>query len=151
MDEDTLQRALTKAEALCADRGVRLTRQRRKILELVCRAGRPVGAYELLAQLGDSARAAPPTVYRALDFLLEQRLVHKIETLHAFVGCTHPEHPHVCQFLICHDCGRVEEAESAAVAGSLRSLAKDSGFQPRRSVVEVIGTCAQCAPSSSPV
>jgi len=149
MDEDTLQHALKKAEALCAARGARLTRQRRKILELVCRADRPIGAYELLAQLGEGTRAAPPTVYRALDFLLEQRLVHKIETLHAFVGCTHPEHPHACQFLICHDCGRVEEAESTAVAGSLRSLAEGIGFHPRRSVVEVIGTCSRCATFSS--
>lgn len=145
MKEDTLQRALTKAEALCAERGVRLTRQRRRVLELICKVGRPIGAYELLALLGEGGRAAPPTVYRALDFLLEQRLVHKIETLHAFVGCTHPEHPHACQFLICSDCGQVEQLDSPVVAGNLRSLAKDSGFQPRRSVVEVLGTCAQCA------
>jgi len=144
MNEAGLQRALNRAEALCAQRGVRFTAQRRRVLELVCRAERPVGAYEILDQIREGATAAPPTVYRALDFLLEQGLVHKLETLHAFIGCTHPEHPHASQFLICADCGRVKELENEAIAGSLRSLEQETGFKPQRPVVEVIGTCARC-------
>ena len=66
---------------------------------------------------------APPTVYRALDFLLEQGLIHKLESLHAFVGCDHPEHPHSSEFLICVDCGEVAELEDAAVDRSLASVA----------------------------
>lgn len=145
MDEDTLTQALSRAETLCAQRGVRLTPQRRRVLELVCRAERPVGAYELLDQLRDGGPAAPPTVYRALDWLLEQGLVHKLETLHAFIGCTHPEHPHASQFLICDGCGGVKELEDKAIAGSLASVAAESGFRPSRPVVEVIGTCSDCA------
>ena len=144
MDEEQLQRALDTAENLCAQRGVRFTPQRRRVLELVCRAQRPVGAYEILDQLRDGASAAPPTVYRALDFLLEQGLVHKLETLHAFIGCTHPEHPHASQFLICAECGRVNELESDRISGDLRSVAEAAGFRPKRPVVEVIGTCAHC-------
>ncbi len=144
MNEAALQRALTRAEALCTKRGVRFTAQRRRVLELVCRAQRPIGAYEILDQLREGATAAPPTVYRALDFLLEQGLVHKLETLHAFIGCTHPEHPHASQFLICADCGQVKELENEAIAGSLRSLEQETGFKPQRPVVEVIGTCARC-------
>jgi Fur family zinc uptake transcriptional regulator len=144
MDQETLQTALNTAEALCAQRGVRFTAQRRRVLELVCRAERPVGAYEILDQLHTGASAAPPTVYRALDFLLEQGFVHKLETLHAFIGCTHPEHPHASQFLICADCGRVKELENEAIAGSLRSAAQETGFHPKRPVIEVLGTCAQC-------
>lgn len=144
MDERGLSRALARAEVLCSGRGVRLTAQRRRVLELVCRAARPIGAYEILDQIRDGATAAPPTVYRALDFLLEQGLVHKLETLHAFIGCTHPEHPHTSQFLICADCGDVIELENEAIAGSLRSVAAETGFEPRRPIVEVIGTCSAC-------
>jgi len=144
MNEEQLQHALDTAAQLCAQRGVRFTPQRRRVLELVCRAQRPVGAYEILDQLRDGAPAAPPTVYRALDFLLEQGLVHKLETLHAFVGCTHPEHPHASQFLICSDCGRVNELESDAIADDLQSMAQRSGFRPKRPVIEVLGTCADC-------
>jgi Fur family zinc uptake transcriptional regulator len=144
MDEQTLNRALTRAEMLCAERGVRLTPQRRRVLELVCKANRPVGAYEILAQVRDGAKAAPPTVYRALDWLLEQGLVHKLETLHAFIGCTHPEHPHASQFLICDGCGGVTELEDPAVAGSLANAAQETGFRPSRPIVEVIGTCSDC-------
>ncbi len=145
LDERALSQALARAEALCSERGVRLTAQRRRVLELVCRAGRPVGAYEILDQVRGGGRAAPPTVYRALDFLLEQGLVHKLETLHAYIGCTHPEHPHSSQFLICADCGGVMELDDESIAGSLRTVAADTGFQPRRPIVEVIGTCASCA------
>ncbi|WP_058555377.1 Fur family transcriptional regulator [Thiohalocapsa sp. ML1] len=145
MNEDTLNNALARAESLCAERGVRLTAQRRRVLELVCRAERPVGAYEILDHIRDGGTAAPPTVYRALDWLLAQGLVHKLETLHAYVGCTHPEHPHVSQFLICDGCGGVTELEDAAIAGSLASVASETGFRPTRPIVEVIGTCSLCA------
>src|SRR5918999_799750 len=94
--------ALDRAAVLCDQRGARLTPLRRRVLELVWRGHEPVGAYDLLAQMG---RAAPPTVYRALDFLIEQGLVHRIESLNAYVGCDRPEAAHASQFLICTDCG----------------------------------------------
>jgi Fur family zinc uptake transcriptional regulator len=87
---------------------------------------------------------APPTVYRALDFLLEQGLVHKLESLHAYVSCSHPDHPHASQFLICDDCGEVVEVEDPSVVKSLNSVGKAIGFLAKRPVVELLGTCAQC-------
>ncbi|TVQ84990.1 MAG: transcriptional repressor [Chromatiaceae bacterium] len=145
MDTHRLQQALDLAEVLCARRGARLTRQRRRVLEIVCAAERPIGAYEILNLIRGGAPAAPPTVYRALDFLLAQGLVHKLESLHAYIGCTHPEHPHASQFLICSDCGEVTELEDASIAGSLHAAAAGSGFRPRRPIVEIFGTCATCA------
>ena len=145
MNDETLHRVLDTAERLCSARGVRLTAQRRRVLELVCQSRRPIGAYQILEQLREGAPAGPPTVYRALEFLLEQGLVHRLETLHAFVGCTHPEHPHASQFLICADCVKVNELESETVTGGLRSIARETGFQPERPVVEVLGTCASCS------
>jgi len=138
--------ALARAAALCGERGVRLTEQRRRVLAILCGAGRPVGAYEILEALRAGPRpAAPPTVYRALDFLLEQGLIHRLESLHAWVGCDHPGRPHLSEFLICLECGGVTEIEDAAVQQSLARLASGSGFAPRRRVVEVMGTCADCA------
>ena len=139
-------RVLRQAERLCRSRGVRLTVQRRRVLAVVCRSERPLGAYDILAALRDELpRAAPPTVYRALDFLLAQGLVHKLETLHAYVGCTHPDHPHWGQFLICTACGEVRELTDTAVTASLKDVAAANGFRPARRVVELTGTCADCA------
>jgi Fur family zinc uptake transcriptional regulator len=145
MDKPQVTRVLRRAETLCRERGVRLTEQRKMVLRMLCESDRPLSAYELLDRMRDTVRnPAPPTVYRALDFLLEQGLAHKLESLHAFVGCAHPEHPHASQFLICDDCGEVAEVEDPAVMDSLSAAGKAIGFRTKRPVVEVLGTCAQC-------
>jgi Fur family zinc uptake transcriptional regulator len=79
-----------------------------------------------------------------LDFLLEQGLVHKLESLHAYVGCAHPDHPHASQFLICDDCGEVVEVEDPTVAKSLNAAGQAIGFRTKRPVVELLGTCSHC-------
>ena len=146
MNNHQLTHVLERAEALCRERNVRLTEQRRTVLQLLCASDKPLSAYELLDRMRGIVRnPTPPTVYRALDFLLEQGLVHKLESLHAYVGCTHPEHPHASQFLICDDCGEVAEVENPSVAKSLKAAGKAIGFRTKRPVVEVLGTCAQCS------
>ncbi|MGD2119694.1 MAG: transcriptional repressor [Chromatiales bacterium] len=146
MNNKELTQILQHAEALCRERGVRLTEQRKTVLQLLCVSDKPLSAYELLERMrGVVKNPAPPTVYRALDFLLEQGLVHKIESLHAYIGCNHPDHPHASQFLICDDCGEVSEVEDPAVARSLQAAGKAIGFRTKRPVVELLGTCAQCS------
>jgi Fur family zinc uptake transcriptional regulator len=142
--------ALERAEQRCRQQGLRLTARRRRVLEILYRSQRPLGAYEILERLGDGAPLAPPTVYRALDFLLEQGLIHKLETLHAFIGCEHPEQPHLSQFLICAQCGLVTEMADAALQRELQVAAARTGFEPRRPVVEVMGVCAGCLPEQTP-
>ena len=145
MNNKTLYHVLERAETLCHERGVRLTEQRKTVLQLLCASDKPLSAYELLERMrGVVKNPAPPTVYRALDFLLEQGLVHKLESLHAYVGCAHPDHPHASQFLICDDCGEVAEVEDSSVAKSLKAAGKAIGFRTKRPVVELLGTCAQC-------
>ena len=145
MNKRALSHVLERAESLCHERGVRLTEQRKTVLELLCASDKPLSAYELLERMrGVVKNPAPPTVYRALDFLLEQGLVHKLESLHAFVGCSHPDHPHASQFLICDDCGEVAEVEDPTVSSSLKAAGKAKGFRTKRPVVELLGTCAQC-------
>lgn len=146
MHDHELDATLQAAEALCRERGVRLTEQRRIVLRLLCESDKPLTAYDLLDRMRASVRnPAPPTVYRALDFLLQQGLVHKLESLHAFIGCAHPQHPHAGQFLICGDCGEVAELEDAGLNKSLQAAGKALGFRTERPVVELLGTCAHCA------
>lgn len=133
--------ALAAADAECRRRGARLTDIRRRVLELVWRSHAPVGAYALMEALG---KAAPPTVYRALDFLLAHGLIHRIETLNAFVGCAHPGQPHTGQFLLCRQCGRAAEIDGAAIAAAVAAAAEPLGFTVEAVTIEVRGLCSAC-------
>ena len=125
-----MESALTVAEQTCRARGVRLTNIRRRVLELVWRSHEPVKAYDILARLQDEhSGSAPPTVYRALDFLQTEGMVHKIESLNAYVGCGDPNHMHIGQFLICRDCGAVAEIDNDDVRILLAEKAANLGFQ----------------------
>lgn len=149
--EPRIDALLDRAAALCEARGARLTELRREVLELILAAPGPTGAYELLDRLrAKRGAAAPPTVYRALEFLQEQGLVHKIERLAAFVGCLDdhahgPDHAHSAQFLICRSCGQVVEIEDAALTQALAAAARRAGFTVTRATVEAEGVCARCA------
>jgi Fur family zinc uptake transcriptional regulator len=137
--------ALDAAELRCGRRGARLTTLRRRVLELVWSSHEPVGAYALLDALKAEGQAsAPPTVYRALEFLLDQGLVHRLERLNAFVGCARPEEVHAAQFLICTTCGRVAELDDLAIDAALRGGAEKLGFTVTRQTVEVEGCCPDC-------
>lgn len=137
---------LARAEAACARRGARLTDMRRTVLELILQAREPIGAYALLDLLQRrSGQGKPPTVYRALDFLLEQGLIHRVERLNAFIGChEEADHPHPVQFLICGTCGGVTEFEDEAIGRAVATIAGRSGFAVKRAIVEVEGQCSQC-------
>jgi Fur family zinc uptake transcriptional regulator len=137
---------LAEAARICAARGSQLTPLREAVLALILAAPGPVTAYQLLDQLKAIRKSAvPPTVYRALDFLIENRLVHRIEKLNAFVPCTDADtHHHDVQFLICDKCGTVAEIEDKAVAQALAKAAAKQGFRPVNSMVELDGVCEAC-------
>lgn len=139
---------LEAAEVLCGRNGAQLTALRREVLELILRSASPLTAYQLLDLLKASRKSAvPPTVYRALEFLIENRLVHRIERLNAFIPCVEADHDHAdAQFLICHQCGSVTEIEDHAVSHALAAAAAAHGFTPSRAIVELDGLCARCAP-----
>ncbi len=140
-----IEDAVAAAERLCEQRGLRFTTLRRRVLELVWSSHKPVGAYALLDALrNEDLGSAPPTVYRALDFLIENGLIHRIERMNAFVGCSHPGEQHRGFFLICGECGNAEELESDNVAQSIASSASRRGFAARDMTLEVTGTCADC-------
>ncbi|MBI2992796.1 MAG: transcriptional repressor [Gammaproteobacteria bacterium] len=140
-----LKVAVGKAEQACRTRGARLTSLRRRVLELVWRSHEPVKAYDILDRLRAERRgAAPPTVYRALDFLREEGFVHKIESLNAYVGCGEPGHLGSGQFLICRHCGEVAEIDDGDIAALIADRARQLGFASERQTIEVDGLCGDC-------
>jgi Fur family zinc uptake transcriptional regulator len=143
--------AVERALALCDRRGVRLTDLRRQVLELVWRSHAPIGAYQILERLAASrGRVAPPTVYRALEFLAREGLVHRIDSLNAYVGCSSPSAPHEAYFLICSACGEAAEFADAELTAAVARSAGRTGFRPLSTSVELTGLCARCS-TLSPV
>jgi Fur family zinc uptake transcriptional regulator len=130
------------------ERGLRLTPLRREVLELVAGSDKPAKAYDLLDQLRERhGNAAPPTVYRALDFLLENGFIHKLESINAFVYCPHPAQSHQVPFLICDKCSSATEVCDERVADLIRAQALALGFKPQDQTLEVHGICKQCQKS----
>ncbi|NCF52185.1 transcriptional repressor [Gammaproteobacteria bacterium] len=140
-----IETAMSKAELLCRDRGLRLTALRRRVLELVWASHKPIGAYDILGRLGGNARtAAPPTVYRALEFLIEAGLVHRLDSLNAFVGCPDPGRMHTGQFLICRECRTVIELGDGDIEELVAAKAMALGFTAVRQILEIEGLCDSC-------
>ncbi len=139
------------AESICEGRGVQMTALRRRVLELLWASGRPTSAYQLIEaiKLGDSRPVGPPTVYRALHFLMAQGFVSRIESLNAFIPCVHPERDHDCLFFICKGCRASVELEDPRIKGLLAEDAAVLGFVATRRTVEVEGMCAQCAEAAA--
>lgn len=136
-----------EAERICRDAGARLTELRALVLRLILEADTPLTAYAILDRLRERWRGAvPPTVYRALDFLIAHGLVHRIERLNAFLPChaLGGGHDGAVQFLICRRCGTVAEIEDHAVAEALEHAAAKAGFRAGVATVELDGTCAAC-------
>ena len=141
------QNALAGAESACRSKGVRLTPMRREVLETLYATHRPLGAYDIAEVLArkDGRRLAPITIYRALDFLLEQGLAHRLASRNAFVACPHDHGTgDVVAFLICEHCGGVDEMSSTGVTGAISELLDAEGFEPQLQILEISGRCAHC-------
>lgn len=136
--------SLADAEEICRRSGARLTRLRRQVFELLAQAGGPLTAYELLDRLRAERSATPAGVYRSLEFLIAQGLAHRLESRKAFVACTHPDHPHVSQFLICRRCGTAVEVEDERIASVLDEWSQRLGFNVEAETLEVSGSCSSC-------
>lgn len=136
---------LAQAEVLVAQGGLRLTPVRRRVLEILLEAHRALGAYDVLNRLATEGFGnQPPVVYRALDFLVEHGLAHRIQRLNAFAACMHPGTAHAPVFLICRTCHGVAEADGARVVHALTTAAGAAGFVVERSTVEALGLCPAC-------
>lgn len=136
---------LARAEALASAQGARLTPVRRRVLEILLEEHRALGAYDVLQRLAaEGFGNQPPVAYRALDFLVENGLAHRIRRLNAFAACMHPGEEHAPVFLICRQCNHVAEAPAADVRAALDAAAEALGFTVERSNIEALGLCPAC-------
>lgn len=141
--------ALDTAERLCRERGVRLTPLRRRVLELIWEDHRAVKAYDLLDRIKPIEKTAKPaTVYRALEFLISQGLIHRVASLNAFIGCRCSDHPHELLLLICRHCGEIEEMPAPAIMAAIREESRSAGFSSEQQSIEVTGLCRHCVSAS---
>ncbi|MCB5411164.1 Fur family transcriptional regulator [Pseudogemmobacter faecipullorum] len=139
------QGVLERAAALTRAQGARLTPVRRRVLEILLEEHRAMGAYDVLKRLAEEGFGnQPPVAYRALEFLVEQGLAHRIRRLNAFAACMHPGEAHAPAFLICSGCNSVAEAPAAPVRAALDQAAAALGFVIERSTVEALGRCPAC-------
>ncbi len=135
-----------QVEQSCLQKGLLLTPLRRQILAILAEAPAPLGAYAIIDELSREQHkaVAPPTVYRTLEFFLDNGFLHKIESRNAYAPCEHLGHDHHGILLICERCGRTDEIESQRIDKLLRDTAAEAGFAARRQVVEVEGLCESC-------
>ncbi|MBL8563306.1 MAG: transcriptional repressor [Gemmobacter sp.] len=137
--------SLARAEALMAERGARLTPVRKRVLEILLEAHKALGAYDVLQRLAAEGYGnQPPVAYRALDFLVEQGLAHRIQRLNAFTACMHAGEAHAPAFLICDRCATVAEAPVAPIRAALEAAAAEMGFAVERVSLEATGLCPAC-------
>ena len=138
-------KALASAIEECNKQGLKLTKVRQQVLEIIWAQHNPIGAYDVLQKLQESGhKPAPPTAYRALEFLVSAKLIHRVESLNAYIGCPSPNDTHQCQFYICTECGHVAEVNNTAVSKALDISAKELGFISQQPVIEVHGVCKNC-------
>jgi len=142
---EAIRARLDVAESLCAQRGKRLTPIRRKVLELLLRHDRSLKAYELLDEIrGVHPGAAPPTVYRALDFLLEEGLIHRLDAVNAWSACHDAAgEPHDI-LVVCTCCGAVAEVSDPAMSRQLAERVAKTGFAPATHETEIRALCPVC-------
>ncbi len=136
----------TQVEGACASKGLQLTSLRRRVLAILSRSPAPLGAYAIIDEMArlEGKPIAPPTVYRTLEFFLDNGFVHKIESRNAYAPCEHFGHVHQGVLLLCEKCGRSDEIEDAAVSRLLEEAAARAGFAPHRQMVELQGLCREC-------
>ncbi len=139
------QGALDQAEAVCASNGRKLTALRKEVLTIVWQTHKPVGAYDVLDALRQRGhKPSPPTAYRALDFLVNARLIHRLESLNAYIGCPAPGKGHQGQFLICTQCKGVAEIDDPGIVNAIDSTAASLGFNANQQTIEITGLCESC-------
>lgn len=137
--------AMELAIKVCKENDVRFTPIRQRILELIWQSHKPILAYDILKTLRkEKENTEPPTVYRGLDFLLDQKLIHKIESKNAYVGCSYTNQPHIGQFLICSSCDQFIEIDSARINQTILDEADRCGFKIDHQTVEIAGYCPKC-------
>ncbi|MBB2930364.1 Fur family transcriptional regulator [Paraburkholderia silvatlantica] len=150
VERASVESALAMAEAYCRERGEKLTPIRRKVLELLLASGRATKAYSLLDEMRQiHPGSAPPTVYRALDFLLSAGLIHRIESINAFAVCHDLTQCQHGILVVCQQCGNVTELHEPKLRQALVAQIEAAGYRLAGDGIELKGLCAQCQESQA--
>ena len=137
--------ALKKADLICQDKGLRFTKIRRFIFKQICKSHKPAKAYDLLSEVSKmNYSAKPPTVYRALDFLMDNGFIHKINTLNAYITCSHSLKHNQCYFIICNKCEEVQECCDDSITDSINTTLAQNRFSYKDIALEISGSCNNC-------
>ena len=137
--------ALTEAEKICNQKNIRVTDLRRTVLKIIWQNHKAIKAYDILDQIsGMNFSAKPPTVYRALDFLLENGFIHKINSLNSYIGCPHPLQNEQCYFIICSSCDEIEECSDENITNAIKTVMEKNKFTHKNIAIEIDGTCNSC-------
>ena len=147
----SMNAAVSRAHEICAKSNVRLTATREAILKLLWQSHQPLGAYQLQQQLSKvtDKPVAPPTIYRATEFLIDLGLVHRIPSLNAYIGCPFPNSEHSNIFLICQECKTVAEMADNRVNSLLENLCDMVNFKHKSQIIEIVGYCPNCESGDS--
>jgi len=151
-DTTCIESALARAEKLCHDRNLRLTELRRQVFTLIWQTQKPIGAYALMKQLqasSDRKQVAPPTIYRAIDFLIQHGLIHKVHSLNAYFGCPNPLREHHDALFICSNCGHTVEVPNNSIQHAINLSADQHNFQVEQQMLEISGRCHNCIQSEN--
>ena len=141
-----IEQSIQAADSLCSQSNARFTDMRKTVFRLILEHNAPIKAYELLERLKIyKSSVQPPTVYRAINFLMELGLVHKLSSLNAYFACSHPHKRHNCFFLLCKECGLIQESCNSPLLESLRATAKKNKFLAEFFSVEIKGLCSNCS------
>ena len=143
--DSCINTALKEAQNICDQRDLRFTKIRKTVLSIIWESHKPMKAYDILDKItGMEFSAKPPTVYRALDFLLENGLIHKINSLNAYVGCPHPLQHEQCYFIICSSCDEIEECCDKDITNAIEGVMAKNKFSHSNIAIEINGTCNNC-------
>ncbi len=144
-NHNDVNESLQKAEEICQEKGLRFTEIRKKIFRLILENKAPIKAYEILDVLKKKDKSVkPPTVYRALDFLLESGIAHRLASLNSYVGCSHPQKHKQCYFLICSNCHKAVECCNSKLLKAIDATTQEVNFVVETVSLEVVGKCQEC-------
>lgn len=144
--ENCISTTINQVEKICAENGLRFTKIRKAVLEIIWESHRPIKAYDILTKISNiNYSEKPPTVYRALDFLMENGFVHKINSLNSYVGCSHPNEHSDCYFIICSICNEVQECCDSTITKTIKKILNKNTFKHDYIALEVNGQCNYCS------
>ena len=142
-----LKASISRVVEICKSNNLGFTDIRKQVFEIIVKKNKPIKAYEILDEIRNISGkpSHPPTVYRAIDFLIENGFVHKLNSINSFVGCFHPKAHEECYFLICKKCNLYQECCDDSLKDRISKTAEHKNFLISNTTLEIEGHCLDCS------